>query len=187
MTKRPVPKIYVTKFFQLATIRQFAEAERVLQRVKQKMHVSEYNKGYYQALYGILLTQKNNDDRYAFLSNLDLKDKKELQKHHREFLRQSEYNMHAEYDKGLFAAWADYMSILIKMELPAAPTPAHVIDRAEEKKIEESRSEIESQTRTETKEKKKEKLQEEKKEETNYLNEMQKLEARQSKLIDFSK
>ncbi len=117
-----VPKVYVARFFQLVTTRQFAEAERVLDRVKQKIKMNERNRGYFQALTGMLLVQKSSNDRYAFLANHSFHDKKEIMSYRREFLRQSEFRLHADFDKGFFSAWADYMRILSKLELP--PTPA---------------------------------------------------------------
>lgn len=129
-----IPKLFVTRFFQLITTRQFAEAERVLERIKQKITMSERNRGYYQALYGMLLTQRNNDDRYAFLTNMDMSIKKELHESRREFLRQSEHLLNADYDRGFFSAWADYMRILLKMEAPAVPVTNN--KNHEEKSIE---------------------------------------------------
>ncbi len=105
MTK-PVPKIYSTRFFQLVTSRQFAEAERILERIKQKMHVSDRNRGYFQALYGILLTMKNSD-RYSFISTIDLTNKKQLKNYRKEFLDHMENRLHDEYDRGYFEAWSD--------------------------------------------------------------------------------
>ena len=116
MTK-PVPKIYTTRFFQLVTSRQFAEAERILEHVKQKMHTSDRNRGYFQALYGMLLTMKSND-RHSFLSTADLNDKKHLKNYRREFLSHMESRLHDEYDRGYFEAWSDYMKILPKIEGP---------------------------------------------------------------------
>ncbi len=115
MTK-PVPKIYSTRFFQLITSRQFAEAERILERIKQKMHASDRNRGYFQALYGMLLTMKNSD-RYAFLPTLDLTDKKQLKNYRKEFLSHVERRLHDDYDRGYFEAWSDYMKILPKIEV----------------------------------------------------------------------
>jgi len=115
---KPVPKIYSTRFFQLVTSRQFAEAERILERIKQKMHVSDRNRGYFQALYGMLLTMKNTD-RYAFLSSVDLTDKKRLRNYRKEFLSHTESRLHDEYDRGYFQAWADYMRILPRIEATA--------------------------------------------------------------------
>jgi hypothetical protein len=115
---KPIPRVYTTRFFQLITTRQFAEAERILERVKQKMRVTERNRGYFQALYGMFLAQRNNDDRYAFLSGLDFTDLKQLKKCRHEFLNQSESRLHAEYDRGFFEAWADFMKILPKLQAP---------------------------------------------------------------------
>lgn len=117
MTK-PVPKLYSTRFFQLVTSRQFAEAERILERIKQKMHVSDRNRGYFQALYGMLLTMKNTD-RYAFLSTVDLTDKKQVKHYRKEFLGHIEQRLHDEYDRGYFEAWSDFMKLLLKIEAPA--------------------------------------------------------------------
>ncbi len=99
------------------TSRQFAEAERILERIKQKMHVSDRNRGYFQALYGMLLTMKNTD-RYAFLSTVDLTDKKQVRHYRKEFLDHMEQRLHDEYDRGYFEAWSDFMKILLKIEAP---------------------------------------------------------------------
>jgi len=118
---RTIPKVFVTRFFQLVSTRQFTEAERILERIKQKMQMSEHNRGYFQALYGMLLAHRNNNDRYAFLPNLNPNDKKRLKAYRLEFLRQSEHRLHADYDRGFFSAWAYYMRILPKLESATAP------------------------------------------------------------------
>ncbi len=127
-----IPKAFVTSFFQLITARQFAEAERVLERIKQKITMSERNKGYYQALYGMLLAQRNGDDRYAFLTSMDMSAKKELSESRREFLRQSQHLLNADYDRGFFEAWADYMRILAKILVPTVSTGNNSKNRGEE-------------------------------------------------------
>jgi len=71
--------------------------------------------GYLRALQGIYLASKSNNDQYLFLPNINLKDKSELEKHRREFLKNTRDNLQAEYDRGFFSAWADYMRILIKL------------------------------------------------------------------------
>jgi len=144
---RPVPKIFVTRFFQLITSRQFAEAERVLERIKQKMHPSDRNRGYFQALYGMLLTHRNNDDRYAFLSTLDLNDKKHLKRYRHEFMSHVESRLHAEYDRGYFEAWAEYMKVLPKLEVSITPSINNSSVKREEAQMEarpqEAKTEIE--------------------------------------------
>jgi len=112
----PMPSAFVTRFFQLVTMRRFAEAERVLQRLKQKTQKTEWNRGYYRALYGMLLAQKSNSNEDTFISNLDLNDKESLQGHRREFLRHARSRLHADYDRGFFSAWAKYMYILLQNE-----------------------------------------------------------------------
>lgn len=110
----PISRVFVTRFFQLATKRQFAEAERVLERIKLKIQETEWNRGYFDALNGILLTQKSNDE-YAFLQNLNLNNENELKKHRREFVKQSRNKSHTDYDRGFFSAWADYMRVSMRI------------------------------------------------------------------------
>jgi len=112
-----IKSVLVVRFFQLVTNRQFAEAERELQRLQQKIQKTEWNRGYYRALYGILLATKNNNDNYAFLSSLNLNDKNAIQHYRKEFLQHVKNRFHGDYDRGFFSAWADYMRILSKMEI----------------------------------------------------------------------
>ena len=135
MTK-PVPKIYSTRFFQLVTSRQFAEAERILERIKQKIHMSDRNRGYFQALYGMLLTMKNSD-RYSFLSTVDFTNKKQLKNYRKEFLDHMESRLHDEYDRGYFEAWSDYMKILPRIEAPAPLNNKNASKQAEEAETQE--------------------------------------------------
>lgn len=110
----PIPRVLVTRFFQLVTDRRFAEADRTLQRIKIKTHNTEWNTGYFTALQGIILAKKSNNDQYAFLSNMNSNETKELQRHRREFLAQAKSKLQADYDRGFFSAWADYMRVLVK-------------------------------------------------------------------------
>jgi len=107
---------FVTRFFQLITERKFAEAERMLERLRQRVEKTEWNDGYLQALNGILLAKKTNNDRSVFLSNVDFGNKKELQKYRQEFLEHAENRLHADYDRGFFSAWAEYTRVLSKMK-----------------------------------------------------------------------
>ena len=109
----PISKIFVTRFFQLVDKRRFAEAERVLERIRLKTNETEWNSGYLHALDGMLSTEKSSDS-YAFLKNLSLDDESELKKFRKKFLRESRNKIHADYDRGFFAAWADYVRMSIK-------------------------------------------------------------------------
>ena len=112
----PIPSALVARFFQLLVNRQFSEAERELERLKQKIHKTEWNRGYFRALYGMLLAQRsNNNDSHAFFSKLDLNDEEALLSYKREFLGHVKSKLHGDFDRGFFSAWADCMRVLSKI------------------------------------------------------------------------
>ena len=135
----PVPQALVTRYFQLIVSRQFTEAERELERIKQKMQKTEWNRGYFRALYGMLLSRKSGaTDEYAFFSKLDLSDTAALHACRKEFLGHMRNGLHGDFDRGYFSAWADCMRILTRMEIPR---PQNGNDKvAGEEKIETLRS-----------------------------------------------
>ena len=114
----PIPQALVTRYFQLIVNRQFTEAERELERLKQKMQKTEYNRGYFRALYGMLLSRKSSNDNYALFSKLDLTDKASLHMYRREFLEHTRNGLHGDFDRGYFSAWSDCMRILARLEVP---------------------------------------------------------------------
>jgi hypothetical protein len=114
----PIPSALVTRFFQLLVNRQFTEAERELEKVKQKMHKTEWNRGYFRALYGMFLSRKTNGDAYAFFPTLDLSDKATLHRYRHDFLGHVGSKLHGDFDRGFFSAWADCMRVLSRMETP---------------------------------------------------------------------
>jgi len=145
----PLSSPFVTRFFQLVRERQFAEAERILERLKLKGQKNERERGYLQALNGIFLASKSNDDQYLFLSNVNLKDKSELEKHRREFLKHTRDSLNAEYDHGFFSAWAEYMRILLKLTESEKPpvqseTKQGVVTEAKEVVTKETKKTIQA-------------------------------------------
>ena len=126
----PISKIHVVRFFQLLKGRRFAEAERVLERIRQKTNQTEWNSGYLHALDGVILTQKSNDS-YAFIKNVNFESEKELKKSRKEFLKEYKNKIHSDYDRGFFAAWADYMLITVK-DMPTIETDKESIETNEE-------------------------------------------------------
>ena len=133
----PISQALVTRYFQLIVSRQFAEAERELERVKQKMQKTEWNRGYFRALYGMLLSRRNSaTDDYAFFSKVDLSDKVVLNNYRKEFLAHMGNGLHGDFDRGYFSAWADCMRIIARMDVPASTNGK----AAEEEKIETLRS-----------------------------------------------
>ncbi len=120
----PVPQALVTRYFQLVASRQFTEAERELERLKQRMHKTEWNRGYFRALYGMYLSQKNEtSDGYSFFTKLDLTDKPTLHAYKREFFEHTRNDLHGDFDRGYFSAWTDCMRVLARLEVPASQAP----------------------------------------------------------------
>ena len=137
----PIPQALVTRFFQLIVSRQFTEAERELERLKQKMQKTEWNRGYFRALYGMYLSRKNTADTYALFSKLDLTDKVSLHAYRREFLDHMRNGLHGDFDRGYFSAWADCMRILTRMDIEAPQTVSGAKDSEDEaEKIETLRT-----------------------------------------------
>lgn len=132
----PIAQALVTRYFQLIVSRQFTEAERELERVKQKMQKTEWNRGYFRALYGMYLSRKNTADDYAFFSKVDFSDKVLLNDYRKEFLNHMGNGLHGDFDRGYFSAWADCMRIISRMNI-ASPMEKAV---AVEEKIETTRS-----------------------------------------------
>jgi len=153
----PVPSALVSRYFQLLVNRQFTEAERELERIKQKMHKTEWNRGYFRALYGMLLVRRSNNtnnEAYAFFSELDLNNKATLNAYKREFLEHVKNRLHGEFDRGFFSAWVDCMRVLSKISVPTTSSmnPSNMKNDAERGKIETLPSEdlIESEEEKET-------------------------------------
>jgi hypothetical protein len=114
----PIPSALVTRFFQLLVNRQFTEAERELERLRQKMQKTEWNRGYFRALYGMFLSRKANGDSYALFSKMDLNDKVSLNSYRKEFQEHVRNGLHGDFDKGFFSAWADCMRIIGRIVVP---------------------------------------------------------------------
>ena len=141
----PVPQALVTRFFQLIVNRQFTEAERELERLKQRIHKTEWNRGYFRALYGMFLSRKANGDSYALFSRMDFRDKAVLNSYRREFMEHVKNRLHGEFDRGFFSAWADCMRVVSRITIPdnlAAPPPNNMVGR--EQKTEEDQATMES-------------------------------------------
>jgi hypothetical protein len=112
-----VPLTLITRLFQLVSERKFAEAERMLERITVRMEKSgqkEFNRGYLEALGGIILTHRSGSETYELFSNLDPNDSEVLKKHYKDFLGNTKSRFHADYDRGYFSALADYMRVVLR-------------------------------------------------------------------------
>ncbi len=137
----PIPSALVTRFAQLLVNKQFAEAERELERLKQKMHKTEWNRGYFRALYGMLLIRRsNNSDSYSFFAKLDLTDKEALQAYRKEFLSHVKNRLHGDFDRGYFSAWADFTRVLSKINIGNAEYKGAFSEEEKNKTLKEDKS-----------------------------------------------
>jgi len=91
--------------------RRLKDGEKEFEQVRGALTNSEWNRGYLKALEGLLLTLRSNDNRYLYLQRVKLEDRT-VKKLKEEFKRHSSSELHAEYDRGYFAALTDYASTL---------------------------------------------------------------------------
>ena len=138
----PIPSAIVTTFFQLLVKRRFAEAERELERIKQKMHKTEWNRGYSRALQGMLITRKSNNDNYTFLSKLDLNDKDALKDYRKEFRGHVKNKLHENFDRGFFSAWSDCMRVLSKLAVNDSGAKRATSEEENAKDFEKDKSQV---------------------------------------------
>lgn len=109
-------------------------------------------------------------------------------------MRHARNKLHADYDRGYFAAWASYMRVLAKLEFAAGKTTKKTQKKkevktqakAEKKEIEEKKQEEKTELR-ERKEAEKEIKAETKKREIEKVKRTERIEPQQSTLFNFSK
>ena len=119
----PISKALATRFIQLLMDKRYAEAGRGLERFKRKMQKTEWNRGYFQALSGMLLVRRSNSND-AFFLKVDFSDNVALKKHQQEFLGHVKNRLHDDFDRGFFSAWVDGLRILMKMNSVNAKSSA---------------------------------------------------------------
>jgi hypothetical protein len=99
--------------------RAWTDAEKELDTIRQNSENTQRSRGYVKALEGLLLSYKNDDDKYIYLPK-HLADKTEqnveaLRKESAEF---SSNELHGEYDRGYFKALEDYLTMLSQTKNP---------------------------------------------------------------------
>jgi hypothetical protein len=142
----PISSALVTRFFQLLVNRRFAEAERELERIKQKMHKTEWNRGYFRALSGMLIARKSNNDDYAFLSNVDLNDENVLRNYRKEFQVHVKSKLDGDFDRGFFSAWAKFTRVLSKLAVNDSEAKSETSEKAKPKPFEKDKSQAKIET-----------------------------------------
>lgn len=140
----PVPQALVAHYVQLLVNRQFTESERELEIVKQKMQKTDWNRGYWRALFGMYLARKANGDGYSFFSKLDFSDKTSLHAYKREFAEHVNSKLHGDFDRGYFSAWVDCIRVLTRMNFPEALTNAQEAGAVKTLKSDKSQATMEN-------------------------------------------
>ncbi len=123
-----IPHLSVTKFLQNLEGRAWTDAEKELDTIRQKAENSPWSKGYVKALEGLLLTNRSNDDEYAYLPKVLADGTKEnIESLKDEFSQFASNDLHGDYDRGYFKALSDYLEMVSKFkdgaerQPPAAP------------------------------------------------------------------
>jgi hypothetical protein len=140
----PVPQALVAHYVQLLVNRQFTESERELELLKQKMHKTEWNRGYFRALFGMYLARKANGDEYSFFSKLDFSDKTSLHAYKREFAEHINSKLHGDFDRGYFSAWVDCIRVLTRMNFSEVSASAQEAGKVKTLKSDKSQATMEN-------------------------------------------
>ena len=102
--------------------RSWTDAEKELDGIRQKAENAFWYRGYVKALEGLLLTYRNNDDKYIYLPRmLGTRGEESINQLRKEFGEFAANEIHGEYDRGYFKALEDYVTLLGSMK---TPTPA---------------------------------------------------------------
>lgn len=121
-----LPQDTVNRFFQNVEVRAWTDAEKELDTIRQKAQSTAWYKGYVKALEGLLLTYRNNDDKYIYLPKaLASRTEDNIKQLQKEFGEFATNEIHGEYDRGFFKALADYVTMLNAMKSsPASASPS---------------------------------------------------------------
>ena len=103
----------INKYLQHVGQRAWTDAEKELDTIKQKSDSTQWSRGYVKALEGLMLTYRNDDDKYIYLpKTLTNKSGPENEALRKEFEEFAANEIHGEYDIGFFKALEDYLSQL---------------------------------------------------------------------------
>jgi hypothetical protein len=112
-----IPQEQVNKFLEHVEVRAWTDAEKELDIIRQKSDGSQWARGYVKALEGLMLTYRNNDDKYVFLPKvLGNRSEETISTLKKEFSEFAANELHGEYDRGYFKALDDYVTLLATMK-----------------------------------------------------------------------
>ena len=103
----------IKSYFKLLTQRKLEAASRALVEIKQAVHSTQWEKGYVNSLEGMLEASKSKSDERLLISKVNSGKTSQLR---RKFTQQSTNELLADFDRGFFSAWTDYMRFIGKKE-----------------------------------------------------------------------
>ena len=108
-----IPQLPVNKFLQFLGDRAWTDAEKELDTIRQKSENTQWSRGYVKALEGLLLTYRNDDDKYIYLPKaFASKNAENTEALRKDFAEFSANELHGEYDRGFFKALEDYVALI---------------------------------------------------------------------------
>ena len=101
--------ILTRNFFNDLIEGKFTSADKTLQTMKAEMRSTERQKGYLNALEGMLSALASKSDKAVLINQITAKEADKLAK---VFARRSKDKLQNEFDRGFFEAWVDYAKTL---------------------------------------------------------------------------
>jgi len=85
----------------------------VLEKMRQEVKNTEWQRGYVRALRGMLIASRSGDDKRAFINRMKDRELKEIKK---DFTRKSREPLQTSFDRGFFSAWVEYLEFSERAE-----------------------------------------------------------------------
>lgn len=96
------------EYFHLINIRNFAEADRIIDKIKNNANKNDRFHGFLSALEGMRISVYANE-KYAFIVQLST-NQRDAQKLKKEFNKKIKNPLSTNFDKGFFTAWLEYIN-----------------------------------------------------------------------------
>jgi len=110
LPKKAVP--LAEEYLHLIAQRSLSEAERTLEKIRLEIKGTPWQKGYINALEGMLVAIKSGDTRYVYMNRLEASERKMVDEARQRFHREARNPFEGEFDRGFFAAWSEFLHLL---------------------------------------------------------------------------
>jgi len=105
----------IISFYESLDERKFADAEKVINSIKEKRFGdTEFQEGYTKALEGILTSIRTGDER-DFLNRAPFSEK-DINRYRKDFREYVQEGVHSQFDVGYFMAWTDFLQYKLDVE-----------------------------------------------------------------------